>query len=50
MVSFGAPALPLHLVPRVELDVGGLDEEFFIPLLNLLLQGWHIDTGQRVAV
>jgi hypothetical protein len=50
MMPLGAAALPLHLVPRIELNVGRLDEELLVPLLDLLLQRGRVHPGQGVAV
>ena len=50
MMPLGAAALPLHLVPRIEFNVGRLDEELLVPLLDLLLQRWRVHPGQGVAV
>ena len=50
VMPLGAAPLPLHLVPRVELNVGRLHEEFLVSLLYLLLQGGRIHSRQSVAV
>ena len=50
MVPFGAAPLALHLVPRVALNVGRLDEYLFVPLVYLLLQGGHVHAGKGVSV
>ena len=49
-MPFGAAALALHLVPRVELNVGGLDENLFVALVYLLLQAGHVHPGEGVSV
>jgi hypothetical protein len=50
MMPLGAAALPLHLVPWIEFNVGRLDEELLVPLLDLLLQRGRVHPGQGVAV
>ena len=50
MVPLGATPLALHLVPRIELDVGRLDKELLVPLLELLLEGGGVHSCQGVAV
>jgi hypothetical protein len=50
MMPLGAAALSLHLVSRVELNIGRLDEELLVPLLDLLLERGRVHPGQGVAV
>jgi hypothetical protein len=49
-MALGAAALPLHLVPWVEFNVGRLDEELLVALLELLLQRGRVDARQRVTI
>ena len=45
MVSFRTPTLALHLVPGIEFNVGRLDEQLFVSLLDVLLQRGHVHAG-----
>merc|ERR1719278_2338376 len=43
-------SLPLHLGSRVKLNIARLHEQLLVPLLHLVLHGWHIDGSKCISV